>query len=168
MLRYFCSNTDPRFLGKTKLMKLFYFADFLHVKKYGTSITRDVYFHLEHGPIPSTILNLVNSVIDEPEDAILSDTITVNQKPGFKMHQIQCVKGFSEDDKKYFSDKELEILERVVERFGDKPTKLMEDASHQEAPWRLTTEGEEIPYVLATKDEDCRTTAEEIELLSRI
>ena len=69
MLRYFCTNTNPSFLGKTKLMKLFYFADFLHVKKYGVPITYDTYIRLEHGPVPSKILNLVNSIIDDNEQA---------------------------------------------------------------------------------------------------
>jgi hypothetical protein len=61
MIRYFATYTDPRSLGKKKLMKLFYFADFEHVKKYASPITFDNYVHLEHGPVPSTILNLVNA-----------------------------------------------------------------------------------------------------------
>ena len=43
ILLYFGTYTDNRFLGKVKLMKLFYFLDFMHVKKYGTPVTYDTY-----------------------------------------------------------------------------------------------------------------------------
>jgi hypothetical protein len=56
MILFFATFTDPRLLGKKKLMKLFYFADFGHVKRYASPITYDNYVHLEHGPIPSAIL----------------------------------------------------------------------------------------------------------------
>ena len=56
MILYFAQRTDATLLGKTKLMKLFYFSDFRHVKKYLTPITNDVYVNLEHGPVSSAII----------------------------------------------------------------------------------------------------------------
>lgn len=168
IIRYFCTNTNSTFLGKVKMMKLFYFLDFLHVKRYGTPVTYDNYVNLEHGPIPSKILNLFNSVVDSEEDAILSDTITIERPDGTKMQRIKCIKNFSKDDERFFSEREMKILEEVCARFGNKTTKAIEDASHEEAPWRLTNETEEIPYTLASQDGDCMVSEQDIQLLTEL
>jgi len=168
ILRYFCTFTDTRFLGKTKLMKLFYFIDFLHVKKHGVPITNDMYINLELGPIPTVIKNMVDNVVDDPERAILSDTISINEPDGIKMQQILSFQEFSEDDKGYFNDNELETLKTVCARFGTKNTKAIVDASHNESPWTETKILDKIPYSLAALDKDCSFTREEIEMLQSI
>lgn len=168
ILRYFCSKTDPKFLGKVKLMKLFYFLDFWHVKRYGTPVTFDTYVHLEHGPIPSQILNLVNGVVDSEDDAILSDTIYIEKPEGTKMQRVRSIEVFSKKDESLLSERELKLLAEVCEKFGREPTKVVEDASHNEAPWNLTSETEEIPYSLAAKDPDCLFEEKDLELLKQI
>ncbi|MFH0779817.1 MAG: Panacea domain-containing protein [Parcubacteria group bacterium] len=166
IIRYFCTNTDPNFLGKVKLMKLFYFLDFWHVKRYGTPVTYDCYVNLEHGPIPSQILNLVNSVVDNEEGAILSDTICIERPDGTKMQRIRCIQPFIEEDKKYFSEREMDLLKEVCDKFADKTTKEIEELSHKEAPWKLTKETQEIPYTLAAFDPDCLVAEQDIKLLT--
>jgi uncharacterized phage-associated protein len=168
ILRYFCSNTNPQVLGKTKLMKLFYFADFMFIKKYGVPITYDRYIHLEHGPIPSEILNLVNGVIDDGEGAILADTICIKKYNESSLQRIKCLNEFTEKDEKYFSEKELEVLKYTCERFKDQGSKYLEDLSHKEAPWLKTKELEEISYTLAAGDLDCSVDKEDIRLLSQL
>ena len=125
IILYFCTNTDGRFLGKTKLMKLFYFLDFMHVKKYGSPVTYDSYIHLEHGPIPSTIKNLVDTAADDVDNSILADTISVVRQEGFDLQRIVSKRTFSERDAKYFTESEIEILNEVCNRFGDKNTKYI-------------------------------------------
>ncbi len=149
-------------------MKLFYFLDFMHVKKYGTPVTYDKYIHLEHGPIPSAIKNLVDSASDDIESAILADIISFETPIGTNMQKVIPARGFTEKDRNYFSHTELEILELVCSRFGEQNTKYIEDASHKEAPWRETRFMEAIPYTLATKDNDCFVNEEEIALSIKI
>src|SRR3989338_9061180 len=149
MMRYFATFTDPKLLGKKKLMKLFYFTDFTHVKKYASPITFDNYVNMDHGPIPSTILNLVNSVENDTEDAILSDTISVEVKNSSLMKRIVSSGKFSDRDKGYFSPSELKVLDEVCNRFNNKTCKYIEDASHKEAAWAGTHELDNIPYTLA-------------------
>ena len=74
----------------------------------------------------------------------------------------------SENDKKYFSKSELDVLETVCMRFGTKNTKYIEDVSHEEAPWKMTSLLDNIPYTLAINDKDCVVSKEEIELFSKI
>ncbi len=166
ILRYFCTYTSERYLGKTKLMMLFYFLDFNHVKKYGSPITYDKYINMDYGPIPSTIMNLINSVQDE--NSLLSDTICIEKKKNRAIQRIKCYKRFNNDDKKYFSETELETLEQIVKKYKDSKKEIIVNDSHNEAPWKCTKFLQEIPYTLASKDKNCSTTIEEIELMMRI
>lgn len=168
LLLFFGTYTDTKYLGKVKLMKLFYFLDFLHLKKYGSPVTYDNYLNLEHGPIPSGILNLVNSAIDDIDNSVLSDTIHFETPPGTIMQRVLPARKFSENDKKYFTKSQLDIMEQVVKRFGDKNTKFVEDISHKESPWNCTNILENIPYTLAAKDDDCLVSEEEISLIMNI
>lgn len=168
IILYFCQNTERKFLGKTKLMKLFYFLDFIHLKNYGTPVTYDNYVHLEHGPIPSVIKNLVDSVANDIDDALLADIITIKRSDGHEIQRIVPLRSFDKKDERYFSKTELEILQKVCAKFGKKNTKYIEDASHNEAPWKKTKLLDNIPYSLAAEDNDCKMTGEELELLSVI
>lgn len=164
ILLYFCNNTDPKFLGKVKLMKLIYFLDFMHLKKYGSPVTYDTYVNLEHGPIPSAIKNLVDSAADDIDNSVLADAISFDCPPNIEMYRILPKREFTETDRKYFSESELEILKQICLRFGDKNTKFIEDASHKESPWQKTTFLQTIPYELAAEDNDSEVSKEEIEL----
>ena len=165
ILLYFVSFTDTKYLGKVKLMKLFYFLDFMHLKTYGSPVTYDIYINMEHGPVPSSIKNLVDTSADDMDNSILSDTIECEYPEFTKMCRVLPRREFTESDKKYFSENELDILQKVCQRFGDKNTKYIEDASHNEAAWKETKLLEKIPYTLAAQDKDSKVTEEEIELL---
>lgn len=168
ILLFFTNNTDTKFLGKVKLMKLFYFLDFIHVKKYGSPVTYDNYVHLEHGPIPSAIKNLVDTAADDIDNSILSDTISIERPEGIDMYRVLPKKEFTEKERRYLSQSEIEILEIVCSRFGDKTTKYIEDASHTESPWKKTELLEQISYTLAADDNDSEISKEDIDLLLRI
>ncbi len=168
IILYFSTHTDTRFLGKVKLMKLFYFLDFMHVKKHGVPVTYDCYVNLEHGPIPSAIKNLVDSAADDSDNSFLSDIIKFERPEGTNMYRIVPTKSFTERDEKYLSKNEIEILQKICLRFGDKNTKYIEDASHEEAPWKETSALDTISYTLAAKDNDCLVSEKDIELLLKL
>ena len=168
MLLFFGKYTNPRLLGKTKLMKLFYFVDFGHLKKYGAPITYDTYIHLEHGPIPSTIKNLVDTATDDIDSSALADTISVDISKDNYLQRMIPLRDFTEKDERYFSDTELEIMHKVCERFKDKTTKEIKKVAYSESPWKKTSLLETIPYQLASDDDDCLVEKEEIELLLKI
>ena len=168
IILYFCECTNPKLLGKVRLMKLFYFLDFNHVKKYATPVTYDAYYNLEHGPIPSTIKNLVDSVADDPDSSLLSDTIFIQHNHGYDMHKVVPQRKLLESDKKLLSPTELEIIDQVCTRFKNSNAKSIEDASHAEAPWKTTAELNPIPYTLAVKDPDCQVDKEDITLAMSI
>ncbi len=165
---FLTNNTNLRYGGKTKLMKLFYFSDFLHVKRYATPITGDQYVNLERGPIPSVIMNMVENALSEPENSELADTITVEMEPNSPMKKITPNRKFTTEDKKLFSPSEMEILEEVVKRFKDTDTNSIVKASHREAPWLSTNFKDLIPYSLAGKDPDSLYTEEDLKIINSI
>ncbi len=168
ILLYFYTYTDSRLLGKVKLMKLFYFLDFTHIKKYGVPVTFDTYVKLEHGPIPSTIKNLIDTADDDIDNSFLSDTISIEMSEENKMHRIVGSRKFNDKDSKLFSENELKILQEVCLRFGDKNTGYIEKASHEEAPWKLSNMFDNISYSLAAKDTDSLISEEQIKFFEEI
>lgn len=166
ILLYFANNT--KYLGKIKLMKLFYFLDFVHVKEYGIPVTNDTYYHLEKGPIPSYIMNIVEEAFGDGEDSILSDAIRFEKPVGTRMQKVIAKRQFTDNDKEIFTESELEILQSVSKRFADSKMEEIKEASHNEAPWRETQMSQIIPYSLAGMDSDSKFTPEEIELYGKI
>ena len=168
ILLYFANNTNVKYLGKTKLMKLFYFLDFRHVKRYGAPVTYDTYVNLDHGPIPSFIKNMIDSAADDPKESSLKDVIKFEYPTGTEMARILPQAKFTSKEESLFTPSELEILKEVVKEFGEAKTEVIEKASHKEAPWRETAYLERIPYTLAALDKDSEVSAGEIDLLLQI
>lgn len=169
ILLYFSNFTNTKYLGKIKLMKLFYFLDFEHVRKYGIPVTFDTYYHLEKGPIPSYIMNLVSETSDDGSDTILSDTVKFCQPVGTKrMLQTLPMRKFIEKDAEIFLKSELDILKKVCTRFYNTNTDDIVDLSHKEAPWLETKKSQIIPYSLAGKDKNSKFTEKEIEFSVKI
>lgn len=166
IILYFSLNT--KYLGKVKLMKLIYFLDFMHLKNYGTPITYDTYVNLQHGPIPSTIKNLIDDAADDITHSNLKDVIKIEKHKmptGNTMIKFTPNRLFTINDKKYFSESEFEILEKVASLFKKSTCDQIENASHKESAWKETDFLDPIPYTLAAKDNDSKVTEKEIELL---
>ncbi len=168
VLLYFATHTDTKYLGKVKLMKLFYFLDFIHLKTYGAPVTYDSYVKLEHGPIPSFIKNLIDDAADDIDHSVLADTIHFERPTATKMFRILPKRVFSKKDRDYFSETEFEILKKVCVTYGNDKTEAVEEASHKESAWSKTSFLDKIPYSLAAQDPDSKVSKEEIELLLQI
>ena len=149
-------------------MKLFYFLDFEHTKQYGIPVTFDMYYHLEKGPIPSFIMNLVD---EASEDGIetLRDTISF-QRPKGTQRMVQAVaqRDFTKSDVESLLPSELKILEQISKKFYNYTADAIIEESHKEAPWIETKISQIIPYSLAAMDATSNFTEQEIELAVKI
>jgi len=164
-LLYFCQNTDPENMGKVKLMKLFYFLDFIHTRRYGIPITFDSYVNLDHGPIPSTIKNIVDELSCDSGKSAIMDTVTLNVRhigDGKTQHQIVRNRDLQQLDLDMFSGNELDILKEICEKYKSSTGADVEEISHNEAPWKKTKYLDPIPYELAGFDPDSKFSPEEI------
>ena len=165
ILLYFTNFTNLKYLGKVKLMKLFYFLDFTHAKRYGSPVTYDTYYNLEHGPIPSKIKNMVYELSEEGDNAVLGNVVRCEFPKRTKMCRIVPRRNFTDSDRNTLSETEFSVLREIAERFAETNTDDIEEQSHNESPWKMTRRSDRIPYYLAAFDEDAIVSKEEIELV---
>lgn len=141
---YFCTNT--KMCGKTKLVKLLYYLDFMHFRQTAKSVTDLQYYAWQFGPYP---VSFGNEIDRPPED--LAKALFICKEPEKKSVTIKCRTKF---DKDVFSPRELRLLEQIAFIFKEARAEDMVEASHlPNHPWdkTLKAKGEkaEIDYILA-------------------
>jgi len=113
---YLASKEVPGF-DTYKVCKLLFLADKYHLVKYGRPITGDRYCALPYGPIPSTILDIIEKVIagriDDPHAASLSGALELDRR-----YQNPRFKAKAAFDARKLSQSDLMALDHVVAQFG--------------------------------------------------
>ncbi|MBA3277038.1 MAG: SocA family protein [Chloroflexia bacterium] len=137
---YFLTHPAIIDLGKTKLMKLLYYADFDHFEQFDTSITGSQYIRLDHGPVPDDALGALKAM--QQAGTIAEGKVSAG---AFDRFSYQTERVF---DPSLFSADELATLDRVTERFRAFSTRQIEMATHGEAPWLAVRPNEVVPYHL--------------------
>jgi len=157
---YFVENGIEH-LGKTKLMKLMYFADKMHLEKYARSIFFDEYYKLERGPVANLTLNIINSVNeDECDDMktysdIFSKYInldTINDE-GKKITQFVPKNTFNSD---LFSKSEIEVFKQIVNEFKHYTKDEISQASHDLLEYKNTKLNNIISPIDMVEDENMK------------
>lgn len=128
-------------LGRVKLNKLLYFADFDHFEKYGSPITGDTYINNDLGPVPMHVQDLLNTMEREKKVAV-----TEEQVIDYVRYSLQPL---VEPKVEVFAATEMDMLCSVASKWGPHTSRELVIASHGEAPWIATRKGETIPYPLA-------------------
>jgi hypothetical protein len=131
---------DPR-LGATKLNKILYFADARAYLELGKPISGAIYQHLPEGPAPKALIPARRELLDE--GAIELESVR------YLTQVQQRIKVKTEPNLKVFDDAELRIIREVIHEFWLKNAKEVSDLSHEEWAWKLTEDGEDIPWELA-------------------
>lgn len=134
-------------LDKYKAVKLLYLADRHHLIKYARPIIGDRYYKAPYGPVPHIALNIINdSIIDDIKTYWTESVkryIKIDRKP---RHPI--LMGKKPADLEIFSESELEILDYVINKYGNKSFNELKRLTHKQATWEKSREGEEIDYRL--------------------
>lgn len=130
---------DEKF-GAVKLNKILYYADFQAYRESGRSVTGATYQHLPEGPAPRELLAARKELIDEGALTIESRQVFsyIQQRPVAKRAWNPEAFQDWEDDKRIL-DAAIEFL---APYWGYEVSKI----SHDEWGYRLTQEGEDIPY----------------------
>lgn len=132
------SAGDPRF-GSTKLNKLLYFSDFLAYGKFGEPITGATYRHLKNGPAPRDLEEIRDGLI--ASSALYLEERTFNagrsQKKPVALRDAETSK---------FSHEQIQLVEDLIRTHWDKTSEEISLASHNYVGWKMTKEGETIPY----------------------
>jgi putative zinc finger/helix-turn-helix YgiT family protein len=128
---------------KTKLMKLLFYADFLHFREYGVSITGARYAHADYGPVPDKFETWL-AAMTEWDDRLERKEILFYEYVG-TVYTSRSV------DIGVFSASELKTLAAVKAHFEDFTATDIRNFSHQEAGYLATSNGELISYAYAEK-----------------
>lgn len=122
-------------ISKTKVMKLLFFADKIHLERYGKPIFYDDYIALQYGPIPSLTLNIINS-INEPEKEDFKSLIKefleyvrLNEQYDEDMITTTFEKK-KEFNQKLFSQSEIEILNEISQKYKNYTAKKLSKLTH--------------------------------------
>lgn len=128
-------------LLKTKLMKLLNYSDMIFYKENGISISGLKYAHLPYGPVPDNFDMILGRMA---ADHIAH--IEVSYDNGYEMHQVipEC-----EVPEGVLSDEEVQVLERIYDKFKDFGSVDISDYSHKEKGYMSTKKGEIISYAYA-------------------
>ena len=124
-----------KFLYTIKLMKMLRYADELSFSERNNSITGLVYKHMPMGALPlgyKALINLEN--INTSEDIGLDGSVRTQFLNNDKVNILPL------------NDNEIEILDRVIERFKDYNANDIINYMHEEEAYKQTRMGEIIPF----------------------
>ncbi|HZV69295.1 MAG TPA: type II TA system antitoxin MqsA family protein [Saprospiraceae bacterium] len=124
----FIVNCNPVLNDRLKLNKMLFYADFLHYKNTGYSITGLSYRPIQYGPVPSCYDNLF--ALFESESVIFADWQLVNSSRPSELFFVSSP--VPDDD---LVDTEQEIVDQLCKQFKDTPSWDLVELSHREKAW---------------------------------
>lgn len=152
----YLAGKDLPDMSAFKIAKLLFWADKIHLQRYGRPVTASTWERTNHGPIPSEILNVLNvlsgtdtkDIAKRDFDAVADEArrllrVVLADHPKFV--------ATAPADLDYFSDSDLEVLDRVVADYGRLCISAIWDKVHAEPAVRKADEGR-VPGKSASMD----------------
>jgi len=136
-------------LGKVKLMKLLYFADFDHFLQHGEPITGDLYHKQQFGPVPSKAQVMLNELRRR-------EILSVEYRPliSYMKYSFSLKDPFDPDRTEHLTSEEKRTLSSVIAKWQHHTTEDIVLASHGEPTWQMVDFGQVIPYEYVYYRED--------------
>jgi uncharacterized phage-associated protein len=117
-------------INKLKALKLLFFADRYHLRKFGRPVSECAYFAMTHGPVASEAKNLA-----EEHDSLPAAVRTYAGK-FLKRTSDYDYASVAEVDQAVLSETDLEALTFAWENFGYLPKFQLRDITHQYPEWK--------------------------------
>lgn len=128
-LNYF-AVVNGGLINKMKALKLVYFADRYHLRKYGRPITNDEYYAMPFGPVASGVKDI----------AEFSDFLgaTEQEYAGQFLERADqyTIRSKAACNEKAFSKSDLEALRFAWEKFGQVEEFALAELTHQYPEWK--------------------------------
>jgi uncharacterized phage-associated protein len=117
-------------IHKLKALKLVYFADRYHLRRYGRPVIGDEYLAMEYGPVPSNTKDIaeISDFLGKQEREYAKAFICPNEH-----HSYSSVRGVEE---KVFSQSDREALAWAWERFGHVRRFDLAELTHAYPEWK--------------------------------
>lgn len=125
---YYISKKLSKSIDKLSAIKLLFFADKYHLRKYGRLITDDTYYALPHGPVPSNSLNIINQVLSKEDTGSKIEYLKIVD------NQLSANEENLELDN--LSDTDKEALDFVIDKFGHMESWDLRNLTHDYPEWK--------------------------------
>lgn len=112
--------------------KILFFAEKMHLNKYGRPILADTYIAMPRGPVPSTVKNFIDSNwswVDQPED--FDKAVTFDRSKGWA----RLVPGSRKANLEILSASDIRCLKAAIEFCKDKSPDELSQLTHREKAW---------------------------------
>lgn len=126
-----------------KISKMFYFADKLHLERYGCVLSEDTYHAMEYGPVPSHIYNIMKYA-GGAENLPPTDKSPAIRAAMKLLADRRTVSALRDPNLDVLSESEVECLLDVINEHGKKSLGRLSDDTHDSA-WKSVAENETIP-----------------------
>ena len=130
--------TDHKF-GAVKLNKILYLSDFLAFGNWGEPITAVPYQHLRMGPAPTRLIPVRDAL--QKSGKLVVQTLPL--KSGHR--QVRTV-NLVDPNLKVFSGREIALVDSIIQDLWDMDAEESSEFSHRFVGWKMTKEGDPIPY----------------------
>jgi uncharacterized phage-associated protein len=117
---------------KLKAVKLLYYIDKKHFLENGRFVIEDHYFKWQYGPVPISVLSLIDNPSGLPEE----DQEYLNRNIAIKQTKFRTMTSKKEPDMDEFSQSEIETIKKVIKKYGHMETSKLVDLSHEEKAWK--------------------------------
>jgi len=128
-LNYFAIQEGGK-INKMKALKLVYFADRYHLRKYGRPITNDEYFAMEYGPVPSNVKDICG--MNETQFGSFEKDYYARFLSPVDKYEYRSVSALDTD---VLSESDLEALQVSWNSFGAKNQYELADIAHKYPEW---------------------------------
>lgn len=127
-----------RKFGAVKLNKVLFYADFLAYALLGNPITGFEYQKLKKGPAPRRMAQIRAQMEALGEIAIQKVQTVAGQQ-----HRVRPLR---KPNLSLFSQRELELVDRIIDTLKDKDAEQVSDLTHLDVGWKAAQMNETIPY----------------------
>ena len=110
MINFFAKKNELEQISKIIVLKLIFFADRYHMRKYGSMISNDEYWAMTYGPVPSTAKTITELSVSDPD---IMEYVKTFLRKGKKF----IVKSIAPVDNDQFSKSEIEAMEYAFSLF---------------------------------------------------
>ena len=122
-------------LTKLKAVKLIYFADRIHLLRFGRPIVGGHYACMDKGPVPSEALDAINAAAAGTDAEVVReiDRKLTFQRSGWQRYKRIVAR--SAPDRDAFSESELQVLHQVASEYGRLDVGDLIEMSHAHEAW---------------------------------
>ena len=135
---YFVRHCNNQYLGETKLNKLLYYLDFLNYRDRGSSVTGDEYYHMQYGPIPSSMETIMSVLCENKKLEVVGKPFEKTTRKIYTAREKPDITAFSEEEHKLLTD--------ICKEFKHYDTDTIIAQTHLEAPWFYSKPYQKIDY----------------------